>query len=58
MLYPLSARTDEASHKGAMEDDGPFIAAGPRSFNPLRYQLGHRDQDEQIKDYDTDSPGA
>jgi len=58
MLYPLSARTDEASRKGAMEDDGPFIAAGPRSFDPFQNQLGHRDQDEMIKDNDTDSLGA
>ncbi len=58
MIYPLSARTDEASRKGAMEDDGPFLAASPRSFDPFQHQLGHRDQDELIKDYDTDSPGA
>jgi hypothetical protein len=58
MLYPLSARSDEASRKGAMEDDGPFIAAGPRSFDPFQYQLGHRDQDDMLKDNDSDSPGA
>ena len=58
MLYPLSARSDEASRKGAMEDDGPFIATGPRSFEAFQYQLGHRDQDDMLKDNDTDSLGA
>jgi hypothetical protein len=58
MLYPLSARSDEASRKGAMEDDGPFLAAGPRSFAQFQYQLGHRDQDDMLKDNDTESPGA
>jgi len=58
MTYPFIARSDEAWRKGAMEDDGPVLAAGPRSFDPFQGQLGHRDQDEMLKDNDSDAPGA
>jgi hypothetical protein len=40
---------DEASGKGAVED-------GRNIQDPLSGQLGHRDQDEELKDNDTDFP--
>jgi hypothetical protein len=50
-------RHDEAMFKGAMEDDAPPGDAkdGQRS-RPFAGQLGHRDQDEMLKDNDTDFP--
>lgn len=47
---------DESMHKGAVEDETPDPNAMPRSNNSLAGQLGHRDQDEMLKDYDTDFP--
>jgi hypothetical protein len=41
---------DEASAKGAVEDDRNT------SQTSLAGQLGHRDQDEELKDNDTDFP--
>jgi hypothetical protein len=41
---------DEASAKGAVEDDRTT------SQTSLSGQLGHRDQDEELKDNDTDFP--
>lgn len=57
---PTSATTrpDEGSRKGAVEDD--TLAAGSTrrpQHGSLSGQLGHRDQDEMLKDNDTDFPG-
>ena len=51
MAQSAPIRHDEGRFKGAVEDDtlhqhGSFAA-----------QLGHRDQDEMLKDNDTDFPG-
>jgi hypothetical protein len=43
---------DEMAHKGAREDDG----RDPRPINTLNGQLGHRDQNEILKENDTDFP--
>jgi len=49
-------RRDEAMLKGAMEDDGGLVGDERRHFCSLLSQLGHRDQDEMLKDNDTDFP--
>jgi hypothetical protein len=51
------ARTgkDEAAFKGAVEHDALHVECGP-GHNSLTGQLGHRDQDEMLKDNDTDFP--
>lgn len=46
---------DESMHKGAVEDETPHSDTD-RSNNSMAGQLGHRDQDESLKDYDTDFP--
>jgi hypothetical protein len=43
---------DEAAGKGAVEDDSRQGSNGPS----LAGQIGHRDQDELLKDNDTDFP--
>jgi len=43
------ARTDEAALKGATEDS-------TENQNSMAGQLGHRDQDDLLKDNDTDFP--
>ena len=51
------SKTDEFDsdvHKGAVEDDSPQ-PADPQEHN-LTGQLGHRNQDEMLKDSDTDFP--
>ena len=45
-------RPDEAAGKGAVEDDG----RQGREGGSLSGQLGHRDQDDLLKDNDTDFP--
>lgn len=48
---------DEAIRKGAVEDSSPEAARRPETGQgSLCGQLGHRDQDEMIKDNDTDFP--
>ncbi len=47
--------TDEAMQKGAVEHDALYEDCGP-GHNSLAGQLGHRDQDEMLKDNDTDFP--
>jgi len=55
MIDQAATRTDEAAGKGAVEDDA--IQANPGSGqNSMGGQLGHRDQDEMLKDNDTDFP--
>ena len=43
---------DEMTLKGASEDDG----RDPKRIDSPNGQLGHRDQDEILKDNDTDFP--
>jgi hypothetical protein len=43
---------DEMTQKGAAEDDG----RDPKRAETPSGQLGHRDQDEMLKDNDTDFP--
>jgi len=43
---------DEMTRKGATEDDG----RNPKRADIPTGQLGHRDQDEILKDNDTDFP--
>ncbi len=48
---------DEAAHKGAVEDSSPEAARRPQDTQTsLHGQLGHRDQDEILKDNDSDFP--
>ena len=47
---------DEDMHKGAVEDDTVQPDSTRRSNNSMAGQLGHRDQDEMLKDNDTDYP--
>lgn len=51
------AQPDEDVRKGAVEDSSPEAARRPRrEQTSLGGQLGHRDQDELIKDNDSDFP--
>jgi len=50
-------KTDEAIRKGAVEDSSPEATRKPTAGqDSLAGQLGHRDQDDLIKDNDTDFP--
>lgn len=53
MADPAKTR-DESMHKGAVEDETPHPEE--RSNTSMAGQLGHRDQDASVKDYDTDFP--
>jgi hypothetical protein len=57
MTKPPTIRPDEGMSKGAVEDDAVH-PDGKRRFqhNSMTGQLGHRDQDEMLKDHDTDYP--
>jgi hypothetical protein len=49
---------DEAIGKGAVEDDAPQPDSQRRPQHGSESgQLGHRDQDQMLKDNDTDFPG-
>jgi len=49
--------SDEAISKGAVETDTlPTDTNDRTEHNSLNGQLGHRDQDEMLKDNDTDFP--
>lgn len=53
-----TTRPDEGLGKGAVEDDGPGNGQKRRGeHSNFVGQLGHRDQDEMLKDNDTDFPG-
>jgi hypothetical protein len=55
MIDRAATPTDEASGKGAVESDA--IQTNPGSGqNSIAGQLGHRDQNEMLKDNDTDFP--
>jgi len=56
MNYSAMPRRDEAMFKGALEDDGNLVGDERRQFCSFANQLGHRDQDEMLKDNDTDFP--
>ena len=57
MTNPATTRSDEGMRKGAVEDDTPHTETGRRAqHGSLSGQLGHRDQDEMLKDNDTDFP--
>jgi hypothetical protein len=57
MTNPATNRPDEGMRKGAIEDDAPHPETGRRpQHGSLSGQLGHRDQDEMLKENDTDSP--
>lgn len=47
---------DESEHKGAVEEDTFHPDLTRRSNNSMAGQLGHRDQNEMLKDNDTDYP--
>ena len=50
-------RSDEAIGKGAVEQDPLHTGEGdPVSLTSLTGQLGHRDQDDMLKENDTDFP--
>ena len=56
MTERLAARPDEGMRKGAVEDDSLHPATRSTPNTSLSGQLGHRDQDEMLKDDDTDFP--
>jgi hypothetical protein len=57
MTNPATTRLDEGMRKGAVEDDAVHPESGRRpQHGSLAGQLGHRDQDEMLKDNDTDFP--
>ena len=58
MIDTLTTRPDEGLRKGAVEDDAVYPDNKLRpQHGSLSGQLGHRDQDEMLKDADTDFPG-
>ena len=57
MKQSATTRPDEGLRKGAEEDDAPHLDYKSRLHHgSLAGQLGHRDQDEMLKDHDTDFP--
>jgi hypothetical protein len=51
------SQPDEAIRKGAVEDSSPGATRKkPAGQSSLTGQLGHRDQDDLIKEHDTDFP--
>jgi hypothetical protein len=57
MTRPATSRPDEGLRKGAVEDDALHPDTKRRhQYGSLSGQLGHRDQDEMLKDNDTDFP--
>ena len=56
MTQPTPIRSDESMSKGAVEDDSLHPDSKRHSHNSLAGQLGHRDQDEMLKENDTDYP--
>jgi hypothetical protein len=59
MNHSAMPRRDEARFKGAMEDDGnPAGTDGRRQLSSFANQLGHRDQDDMLKDSDSENCGG
>lgn len=56
MTQPTPIRSDESMFKGAVEDDSLHPDSKRHSHNSMAGQLGHRDQDEMLKENDTDYP--
>ena len=56
MTAHATPRPDEGIGKGAVEDNVLGPGAQPQNTS-MAGQLGHRDQDEMLKDNDTDFPG-
>ena len=57
MTDSTKTRPDEALRKGAVEGDGRKTEGGDRGeHTSMAGQLGHRDQDEMLKENDTDFP--
>lgn len=57
MPNDATTRPDEGLRKGAVEDDATYPDSEVRpQHGSLSGQLGHRDQDEMLKDADTDFP--
>ena len=57
MTNPATTRPDEGMGKGAVEDDAVYPDGRRRPHQSyMAGQLGHRDQDEMLKDNDTDYP--
>ena len=58
MTDRTTSRPDEGMSKGAVEDGAVYPDNQRRpQHGSLTGQLGHRDQDEMLKDADTDFPG-
>jgi len=58
MTNSVIVRPDEGMGKGAVEDDAVYPDSQRRpQHGSFSGQLGHRDQDEMLKDADTDFPG-
>jgi hypothetical protein len=51
---PKQEHPDSDIHKGAVEEETPVPSK--QGEPPFQGQLGHRDQDELLKDADTDFP--
>lgn len=56
MIDAATTRPDEAAGKGATEEEATLPDGQRNPVNALAGQLGHRDQDEMLKDNDTDFP--
>ena len=57
MTDVTNTRKDEAMRKGAVEQDPLHAGADdPINHNSMGGQLGHRDQDDMLKENDTDFP--
>jgi hypothetical protein len=56
MTDTATIRPDEGMRKGAVEDDAQHDGGRRHQYGSLSGQLGHRDQDEMLKDADTDFP--
>lgn len=53
----MTTHPDEAIRKGAVEDSSPEANRKPAAGqSSLAGQLGHRDQDDLIKEHDSDFP--
>ncbi len=55
MTTPATTRPDEDVRKGAVEEEAP-PADRASGQQPFAGQLGHRDQNDLLKDSDTDFP--
>jgi hypothetical protein len=57
MTDSTTTRPDEALRKGAVEGDGRHPdGKGRNEHTSVAGQLGHRDQDDMLKENDTDFP--